>query len=387
MAILACLAAVLFGVMGCAQKPSRVYRVAAPALPGASVTGPEEAAQGPNNTAGRIVAGLGRVFMGEAAAGQRNGPPIYHVGPGDVLEVRIFQLQDVNRDTIEVVTVDQDGRILLPMLNYVPVEGMTCTQVRQELVRRLSQSFLREPRVTVRVRQYFNKQVMVLGSVGQVGPVALESDAALLLEVIGRARGIRHDHSGMVEIIRGGYERFGHSQATQAALTSTIPAVPEAGDFEVVRIPVVRVLGQGGRQVNPLVYPGDLVYVPPARDGRIFVSGEVKTPGAKIFRRPLNILQAVITAGGATKVAAEDRCQLIRLTSEGQEQIFKIDLKKVRQGKAENLWLARNDTIIIPTDPIKKFFDDIDRLIRRGIDMGVSVTYSASAETTGTTAQ
>ena len=42
--------------------------------------------------------------------------------------------------------------------------------------------------------------------------------------------------------------------------------------------------------------------------------------------------------------------------------------------------LAQNDIIMIPTDPLKKFFDDLDNLIKRGVNTGVNVTYDAGTE-------
>ena len=62
------------------------------------------------------------------------------------------------------------------------------------------------------------------------------------------------------------------------------------------------------------------------------------------------------------------------------EKEIVVDLKEIRKGRHVNLLLARNDTIIVPVDPTKKFFDDMDKMFRRGVNAGVSVTYDAAEE-------
>ena len=137
---------------------------------------------------------------------------------------------------------------------------------------------------------------------------------------------------------------------------------------------------EGAGRINPTIYPGDVIKIRPADEGYVYFSGEVENPGAKTFRRPLTILQAVSCAGGTTNIAAEKKCKIIRRNENGIEKEIIVDLKKINEGKQENLILARNDTIIVPVDPTKKFFDDIDKMFRRGVNAGVSMTYDAAAE-------
>jgi polysaccharide export outer membrane protein len=300
---------------------------------------------------------------------------VYHVGPGDILEVRIDRLLEPEKEAILVQAVDPRGRVYLPLLHHVAVAGKTCEQVRNDLVLRLGQEFLRDPRVDVAVKEYGSKRVVVLGAVGQPGTVALRSDVTTLMDVISDVGGITSNAAPMIEILRGAYTIGEEPRLEQAAWQGE---VGPTGRRELV--PVARLFSQGSDQVNPPIYAGDVVQVPEGSEGYVYVAGEVQKPGGLQFRRPLGLLQAIACAGGVTRVAKEGECRLIRRTPEGREEVYQIDLSRIRSGEEANIQLAMNDTIVLPTDPVKKFFVDVDNFVRRGVFAGVELTYDAGSQ-------
>jgi len=300
----------------------------------------------------------------------------YHIGAGDVLNIKIYQLLEPQRDSVEEVEVDPQGKIYLPVLNHVQVAGMTCEQIRRELLQRLSQEYIRDPKVDVRIKKYTSKAVMVLGQVRSPGQISLRADNATLLDVITDAGGIIPGAALNIEIWRGAYNLIG---------TSTIALEPYKNskglDSQKEIVPIGYLFAEAGApRMNPTIHPGDVIKVPAANDGYIYVSGEVQQPGVKAFNQPLTILQALTSAGGTNNVAQEKKCKILRRNPDGSEREIMVDLTKVRDGKQQNIQVARNDTIIIPGDPVKKFFDGLNKLIRRGVDTGVRVTYDAGAE-------
>ena len=298
----------------------------------------------------------------------------YHIGVGDVLEVKINQLLELDREEILLLEVDGSGQIYLPLLNHVKVASLTTEQIRQELLQRLSREYIRNPKVDVSIKHYNSKKVMVLGKVLNPGALVLQSDSSTLLDVIARSGGLVNGSGPDIEILRGGYNPTGTSDVQNVSTQSY-----NGRDRLVVS--VSRLFSEeGAGQINPTIYPGDVIKVRPADEGHVYFSGEVEKPGAKTFRRPLTILQAVSCAGGTTNIAAEGKCKIIRRNESGMEKEIIVDLKEIREGKHVNLLLARNDTIIVPVDPTKKFLDDIDKMFRRGVNAGVSVTYDAATE-------
>jgi len=396
--ILVIITIMLSVVIGCSNKPPRVhsymYRIAYPVSSDGRTQGrftrlerpykikncSEEQRQygSPRNTS-QIINTASRVnrvpFHNVAGA---TSPIIagdgYHVGVGDVLEVKINQLLELNREEKLLLEVDRNGQIYLPLLNHVKVASLTTEQVRRELLQRLGREYIRNPKVDVSIKHYNSKKVIVLGKVRQPGPLALQSDSSTLLDVIALSGGLMSGSGPDIEILRGGYNPDGTLEGWNRSAQSY------KGQDRLV-VSVSRLFSEeGAGRINPTIYPGDVIKIRPADEGYVYFSGEVENPGAKTFRRPLTILQAVSCAGGTTNIAAEKKCKIIRRNENGIEKEIIVDLKKINEGKQENLILARNDTIIVPVDPTKKFFDDIDKMFRRGVNAGVSMTYDAAAE-------
>lgn len=88
----------------------------------------------------------------------------YTVGPGDTLDLSVWQHPDLDRS----VTVRPDGRISFPLVDDVYVSGLTPQEVDSELTGRLSKT-IRDPSVTVIVSGFKSKGVYVLGEVKKPG--------------------------------------------------------------------------------------------------------------------------------------------------------------------------------------------------------------------------
>ena len=370
----------LFLSSGCQQKSSRVYKVAysqSRGIPGGPNISNEWELQ--DNMVAPVMV---KQVMPASHPLNIVEPPRasqgYHIGPGDVVQLKIFQLLDLNRDEVLVQEVDRRGLIYVPMLNYVPVAGLTGEQLRVELIRRLGQEFIRDPQVEVKIQRYGSKQVMVLGMVSHPGALVLDSDSAPLLDVISKAGGIGNGAAPDIEILRGAYQpdRYGSGILTPVGFGSNKTGLYSSREI----VPVSMLFARGAGQLNPMIYPGDIVKVPRESDGYIYISGEVEQPGSKSFRRPLTILQAITCAGGLTFAAEEKNCEIIRRTPTGGEQVITVDLKKIRQGKAANILMAQNDTVILKANGFKKVLEELDRMFLRAVRVGADVRYDAGGE-------
>jgi polysaccharide export outer membrane protein len=81
--------------------------------------------------------------------------------------------------------------------------------------------------------------------------------------------------------------------------------------------------------------------------GQVFVTGEVKQPGAYGVRDGLTVLHACLVAGGFTDFASLRSVRLTRVV-DGQPRTAIIDVVKVRQGKQPDPLLASGDRLEIP---------------------------------------
>jgi len=277
---------------------------------------------------------------------------VYHVGCGDCLEVRVLQLTELGQEQSYRREVDGQGEIALPVLGEVSVAGLTCEQIRQTLVGQLQREYMRDPQVGVAVCQYASKVVEVQGAVGQPGRVYLRADAARLVDVL--------------------------AQAGAVLETATQVELRRPGKALVATVPVRRLFAREGHSVTPLVRAGDVVRVLGGLSGYVYVTGQVRQPGAKRLRQPFDLLQAVTCAGGVTPVADREKLRVIRRTEGGRARVMVVDLKKISKGEHPNILLSQNDTVIVPVNHGKKFWADLGGLFHRGAYNGAAMGYSAA---------
>jgi len=92
----------------------------------------------------------------------------YHVGKEDVLEVVVYREPELSR----VVPVRPDGKISLPLAGEVDAAGKTAAEIQQGITARLT-PWVREPAVSVLVREINAARVFVLGEVVRPGAFPL----------------------------------------------------------------------------------------------------------------------------------------------------------------------------------------------------------------------
>ncbi|MCC7032951.1 MAG: polysaccharide biosynthesis/export family protein [Acidobacteria bacterium] len=82
---------------------------------------------------------------------------------------------------------------------------------------------------------------------------------------------------------------------------------------------------------------------------KIFVTGEVATPGTYPLTAPRTVMQAIALAGGLTEFADAKNITVLR-TQGGRAQSFKFNYRDVSKGKGleQNIQLEPGDTVVVP---------------------------------------
>ena len=101
-----------------------------------------------------------------SAPGIAQEPPggAYTVQPGDILEVSVWQEEDLQRE----VLVRPDGRFSFPLVGDIDATGKTVEDLRNEIAASL-QKFIPDLVVTVTVKQILGNKIFVLGQVNNPG--------------------------------------------------------------------------------------------------------------------------------------------------------------------------------------------------------------------------
>lgn len=96
--------------------------------------------------------------------------PTYKIGPGDVLDIDVWQNAEL---TFKNLPVRPDGKISIPLLNDVQAAGLTAIQLSDNIARGLKKYVKGDPVVTVVVAQVNSQRYYVLGEVAHPGAFPL----------------------------------------------------------------------------------------------------------------------------------------------------------------------------------------------------------------------
>jgi polysaccharide export outer membrane protein len=215
----------------------------------------------------------------------------YVLGPDDIIEVTVLgQPEFTTRARIKA-----NGTIQLPFIGEQKVEGETALTLASKLADKLrAGGYYAKPVVNVEISSFASRYVTLLGAVGQTGLQPVDRDYHLS-EVIARAGGIRPDGADYVTLTRANGEQHDY-------------------DFEK--------LAAGGPEDDPLVHPGDKIYVPEA--DLYYIYGQVNQPGQFPIKGDMTVRNVIARSGGLTPSGSIKRIKLYR---NGQEQKVDLDMK------------------------------------------------------------
>lgn len=92
--------------------------------------------------------------------------PTYVIGPGDVLDIDVWQNAELS---FKGLPVRPDGKISIPLLNDVQASGLTAMQLSADITKGLRKYVKGDPVVTVVVTQVNSQRYYVLGEVAHPG--------------------------------------------------------------------------------------------------------------------------------------------------------------------------------------------------------------------------
>jgi polysaccharide export outer membrane protein len=82
---------------------------------------------------------------------------------------------------------------------------------------------------------------------------------------------------------------------------------------------------------------------------RVYVLGKVNRPGEFPFSQPIDVMQALSLAGGATSFASLDDIQILRREA-GRQTALRFRYSDVERGRnlQQNILLKSGDTVVVP---------------------------------------
>lgn len=155
------------------------------------------------------------------------------LGPGDIFDVRVYRQDEMSK----TYSISSEGTFSFPLIGVVKGEGKTPAELERIITTRLADGFLKNPQVSVLVKERRSKKVSVFGQVRRPGTLSF-LDGMTVVEAISQA---------------GGFTGL----AWKNAVTVTRVVKDKKTRYTVP----VEEIGRG-KADNFFIRPGDVVFVP-----------------------------------------------------------------------------------------------------------------------------
>lgn len=160
-------------------------------------------------------------------------PTQYVFVPEDKIDLRVFGEPDISNDEL---VVDRNGFIQVALAGEVKAIGRTSAEIKQDITSKLAARYLRDPQVTVALKEAAKRYVTVEGEVKMPGVYELDNNFTLLT-AIARAQSTTP-----------------LARLNQVIVFRTIDGRRAAARFDLADI-------RGGAAPDPTIMPNDVVMV------------------------------------------------------------------------------------------------------------------------------
>jgi polysaccharide export outer membrane protein len=310
----------------------------------------------------------------------------YRVGPGDLLDVRVFGQPDLN----STVEIDEDGNISsLPFIeDPIPAKCRTEKDIQKSITEAYSK-YLIKPRVSVRILERRSRPpAVIFGAVRS--PTRIQMMRRVRLhELLALSGGITGGASGTIQIMHTEKELCPEPGDFPEQVAATVPTTPKTtsvqngtsvanaasapnatspnaasvqdstdsnraafadiGQLEVYKIDTLKAGGfsmtaSGLGSSDPYIRPGDIVIVTEGLP--IYITGGVMSPGVITMKDQMTLARALAMVGGVQRLSKSSEIDIYRHREGklGQDHLtFNYDA--IKKGTAQDVLLQAYDII------------------------------------------
>lgn len=272
----------------------------------------------------------------------------YRVGPGDILNIIVWDHPELTNPTGQSSDltaagrlVNQDGTMFYPNVGVFPVAGRTTLDIRAHLTRELAR-VIRDPQVDVKVAAFRSQKVYVTGEVAQPGVMVLDDQPKSILDAI-------NERGGMSE------------NADRRRITLSREGQTYPLDLQAL-------YARGDQRSNILLKAGDVVHVGDALAEKVFLLGELTREQAiPIQRGRMSLAEALSTAGGLQTTSANPRAVFVFRAPELADERPKVYAMDLTRGDslllAEQFSLQSRDVVYVGSTDFARYNRVIGQLL------------------------
>jgi polysaccharide export outer membrane protein len=209
-----------------------------------------------------------------------------------------------------------------------------------------------DPIVTITIAEYHSRPISVMGSVKK--PVTFQATAPVtLLDALARAEGLTLEAGPIILLTR-------------------FEAGSEGGSAKVERIPVDALINNASSEMNVMLSGGEEILVPAM--GRVFVTGNVRKPGAFALQKggEGTVLQMLALAEGLAPFTAK-LAYIYRLAGDGSRTEMPVELESILKRKRPDIAVLPDDILYVPDNKTRRLTAlALERIVSFGSTAGAT---------------
>lgn len=224
------------------------------------------------------------------------------VGVGDQIFITVFGQPDMSAE----VTVNDNEQVTLPLIGTLKIGGLTPPMIERLIAQRLRDGeYLRNPEVSVQVRQVRSQMISVLGEVQRPGRFPILGKLTVL-DAVATAGGLTQKADSIALLIRRNPAPNGDTQRRE------------------IPIRLDQAIDSRSSELDIELKNDDVIFV--AQQKLFYIHGEVRKPGAYPMEPDLNVMRVLSISGGVTERGSLRRIRIHRKDANQNIQEFTPNL-------------------------------------------------------------
>ncbi|EOD81604.1 Capsule polysaccharide export protein [Grimontia indica] len=249
-------------------------------------------------------------------------PSDYQVGPGDEIVIQLFGKEN----NTHRLRVNREGVVNFPSLGPVQVAGMSFTEVRESLTKRVNEQMI-GVRSDISMGEMRSMQIFVMGDAYKPGAYSVSA-----LTTISQAI-----------YYSGGFSESGALRNVQLKRNGKLIRTLDMYDL----------LLKGDSRNDVRLQPGDTVFIGPV-ENTVTINGEINRPAVYEVKRGETYADMLQMAGGLTANALGEFVVVKRPAAEGMRDVLTLDLTD-RSGLSVQIKNGDNIEIAKRSNELKHF--------------------------------
>ena len=279
----------------------------------------------------------------------------YILGPGDLLRIRFVGVDELSG----IFIIMRDGNVQLPLIGTKNINGLTLDDAKKRIVE-LYQNELIRPEIDLTLIESRPVRVSLMGEVKRPGSYTMQSGESSRVESSGSLGTKISGYQTVVDAIQKSGGLTFDADITKVTLYRKMPG--KDGRLKKVNLDLLKMIRTGDQRNNPILFDGDSISIAKLTDKsvklenipnnltpetiKLYVIGEVASPGMYQVDANTKISQAVLIAGGPKSWRYKDKIQLLRVKRNGSIDVRKISFNKEGLSKKNDKISLRDGDII-----------------------------------------